>query len=383
MRATSKNDKIKIALLSLVYEPYWSGAEKMVKEIAVRLGDKYDITIITLRLDKTFLRRERAGNHQIIRVGFGVGTLNKFLFPFLAASQVIKLRPDIIHAIMESYAAGALVILRYLYPRGRRILTLQSGDLDDPKKQKRFFIKFFWRAIHKAPHKITAISNFLSDRAKKMGVKEEDVLITPNGVDFAKISADAEKIPARVICVARLSWEKGLDYLLKAWPAVSAGVPRARLVLVGEGDKRPEIEGLIKELGLAESVELKGALPHEQTLEEIAKSSVFVCPSLAEGLGIVFIEAQAAGVPVIGTRVGGIPDVIQNGENGLLIKPKSSEEISAALIKLLTDKELSEKLVRGARESVKKFDWANIMVLIDELYMKMAGPPHYEKNHHN
>jgi len=358
----------KVVVLSAFYEPFMSGAEQMAKEIIERLGKKYEMTLITCRLDRKLPLTENRPFFKLIRVGIGFKKIDKYLYPFLASLRLRKIKPNIVHAVMESYAGGALLLTKYLYPRAKRILTLQSGDLDDPKKQKKILIGIFWKLIHRTPDKLTAISSFLAKRAERLGVKKENIEITPNGVDLSRIPNISEKIPNRVICVARLSWEKGLDYLIKAWPEILRKEPETKLVLVGEGDKRREIENLIKELNISGSVELRGNLPHDKTLEEIKKSEIFICPSLAEGLGIVFIEAQACGVPPIGTKVGGIPDVIQDNENGLLIEPRNSQVIADAIIKLLQDKNFTDRLSKKALETVKKYDWENIVEKISKIY---------------
>ncbi|MDD5749188.1 MAG: glycosyltransferase family 4 protein [Patescibacteria group bacterium] len=360
--------KTKIVVLSAFYDPFISGAEQMVKELVERLGDVYEISLVTARLDKNLPKEEERKNFKIIRVGIGHKQIDKALFPLLANRPIIKIKPKIIHAIMESYAGIALVFSKYFYKKAKRILTLQSGDLDDPKKQKKFLIRFFWKSIHKSPDRITAISSFLADRARRLGVADEKIQLIPNGVDFSKVPQGIIQEKNKVVCLARLSWEKGLDYLVKAWPGVISQVPEAKLVLVGEGDKRKEIEDLIKELNIAGSVELKGALPHQEALEQLASAEVFICPSLAEGLGIVFIEAQACGAPVIGTRVGGIPDVIQDNENGLLVEAKNSEQITEAIVKLLKDEELRKQLSARASVSVRKYDWQPIIDQVRELY---------------
>lgn len=348
-----------------------SGAEQMAKEILEQLGGRYELILITGRYDKKLPKLESRPSFKIIRVGVGHKKFDKFLYPFFSSLLVRKIKPQICHAIMESYAGVALALIKYFYPRAKRILTLQSGDLDDRKKQSQWQIRVFWRIIHCSPHLITAISNFLAERAKRLGVLEKNIIVTPNGVDLKEVPQQVEAIANRVICVARLSWEKGIDYLLKAWPEVLAKTNQAKLVLVGEGDKRAEIEELIRKLNIADSVELKGNLPHNQVLLEIKKSEVFICPSLAEGLGIVFIEAQACGVAAIGTRVGGIPDIITSGQTGLLIEPKNSSAIAKALIQLLTDKEFAGKLVAQAGLSVKKFAWPNIIERIDGIYQNI------------
>jgi glycosyltransferase involved in cell wall biosynthesis len=362
------NKKPKFVIFSAFYEPYMSGAEQMVKQIAENLGDKYDITLITGRFDRKNPVLEKRDTFNLIRIGIGHKQLDKLLFIFLAPFYARKYKPDIIHAIMESYAGAALVLAKFVCPRARRILTLQSGDLDSDVKQKKFHVRLFWKIIHRSPDFITAISSALARRAENLGVSKDMIAITPNGLDFSEVPENFAKEDKRVICVGRLSWEKAHELTLKAWVGVLSKFPSAKLVFVGEGPERASIEKLISELKIENSVRLTGNLPHEQVLEEISKSEVFICPSLAEGLGNVFIEAQACGVPPIGTRVGGIPDVIQDGESGILIESKDSAAIASAIIRLLEDPDLRKRLSEKGLETSRKFEWKKILEKIDGIY---------------
>ena len=363
------NDKLKIVVLSAFYEPMMvGGAEKMVKEVVERLGKKHNITMVTGLFDRSVPRKEERPAFKIIRVGIGHKQIDKVLYPILAALKVRTLKPQIAHAIMESYAGAALALVKYLAPQVKRILTLQSGDLDDDSKQAKWYIRVPWKIIHTSPHIITAISSFLAKRSERLGVPKDRIRITPNGVDLSHCPQDSEKIENRVIIVSRLSWEKAHKYVLQAWPKVIKAVPGAKLVIVGDGDERENIKKLINELNIRSSVEMAGELPNIEAIKEIAKSEVFICPSLAEGLGVVFIEAQACGTPSIGTRVGGIPDVIVDNENGLLIEPKNSEQIAEAIIKLLTNIELRETLAKRGLETCRKFEWSTIMDKIEKIY---------------
>jgi len=358
----------KIIIFSCFYDPFMSGAELFVKEVVERLSKKYNFIIISARLDRKLPKFEQREHFDYYRVGFG-SFFDKWLYPILAARLARKLNPKIAHGVMESYAGIAAWRFKKKNQDTPTILTLQSGDLDDPSKK---IPRWLWKKIHVTPDLITAISTALASRAKRLGVPEEKLVIIPNGVDLelAKKS-QSEHIPGRIVTVARLSWEKGLDYLIKAMPKVIRECPNAHLVMVGEGDKREEIEDLIQELGIDGNVTLLGRLPHKKTLEAIGKSEVFICPSLAEGLGIVFIEAQACGVPVIGTRVGGIPDVIDDEASGLLIEPKNSEDIEKALIRLLKNEELRERLMKVAFERIEKFDWNRVVREMSDEYDKL------------
>ncbi|MEA3398177.1 MAG: glycosyltransferase family 4 protein [Patescibacteria group bacterium] len=363
-------DKKKIVLLSAFYEPFMSGAEQQPREIIKRLGNKYVITLIAARLEKKLPRREEHNNYTYIRVGIGHKAIDKILYPLLAALAVRQIKPAIAHANMESYAGIALAWLKIFAPKVRRILTLQSGNIDSSAQKKNLLIKLFWRSINFSPHSITAISRYLADRSRKLGVVGEKIRIIPNGVDLSAIPPALKPVKNRVFFAGRLSWEKGAEYMIKAWPKVVKKIPNAKLIQVGNGGMKDEILKLAADLGVKDSIKLKPTMPHSEYIKEFKQAEIMVCPSLAEGLGIAFIEAQACGTPVIGTNVGGILDVIQNNENGLLIEPKNSNAIADAIIRLLTDKELANRLRERAFETVKRFDWENIIHKFDEIYQK-------------
>lgn len=368
MSEEKMDERPKIVIFACFYEPFISGAELFVKEVIKRLGQRYHFIVIAAHLDKSLPKYEKHDDYEYYRVGLGKKK-DKWIYPILAGLLAKKLKPDLSHAVMESYAGIAAWFFKSWSKNTPTILTLQSGDLDDPSKK---IPSWLWKRIHKAPDLITSISNALAERAKKLGVKEENLVIIPNGVDLELATKSRlEQIPGRIVCVARLSWEKGLDYLLKAMPDVIREHPDANLVMVGEGDKRTELESMIKELNLEGKVDLLGKLPHEETLAEIGKSEVFVCPSLAEGLGIVFIEAQACDVAVVGTRVGGIPDVIQHEETGLLVEPKNSEQIADALKRLLGNQDLRERLRQNAISRLDRFDWNKIVEDLSDEYNKL------------
>ncbi len=364
--------KKKVVLLSCFYEPFMSGAEQMPREIIRRLGGKYDITLVAARLDEKLPPTETRENYKLVRVGIGHKTLDKFLYPLLAALEVRRIKPEIAHANLESYAGIALAWLKRFSPRTKRILTLQSGNIDDPRQKNARPIKLFWRAINLSPDIILPISDYLRARSIKLGVPAEKIVVIPNGADLDNIPADIQPEEGRVFFAGRLSWEKGAEYMFRAWPLVLAQYPEARLVQAGSGDMEGKIIELIKELKIEDSVELKATISHDAYIKEFKKAEVVVCPSLAEGLGIAFIEAQACGRPVIGTRVGGIPDVITDGENGLLIEPRNSRAIAEAIIKLFKDKELAERLSERGLETSKRFAWENVIGKIGGIYEKCS-----------
>jgi len=169
----------------------------------------------------------------------------------------------------------------------------------------------------------------------------------------------------RVLYVGRLVRSKGVDDLLLAFSYVAKIVRGARLVIVGDG---PERETLIKKrnkLGLENIVEFKGALHGSDLQEEYEKCSVFVLPSkrlndepVAEALGLVLIEAAMHGKPLVGSRVGGIPEIISDGSNGILFPQADYKKLADAITKLLLNKDLREKMGKNSLEMAKnRYTW--------------------------
>jgi glycosyltransferase involved in cell wall biosynthesis len=317
--------------------------------------------------------REKRDGYEIVRVGLGLKS-DKWLYCLWAPLYAFFSGARIAHAVMESYAGIALWIFGFLRPGTKRILTLQSGDLDSDIKQRRI-PNWLWRRIHASPHLITAISGFLAERAGRLGA--ERVEIIPNGVDLSRIRPRRaeERVAHRLVCVARLSWEKGLEHLLAAVAEARKTIPDAHLLLVGDGPLRGELEAKAKELGIAHAVEFRGALANEEALKVVRTADVFVCPSLAEGLGIVFIEAQACGVPVIGTRVGGIPDVIEDGVTGALAPPADPNALKEAILRFMSDRDLSDACASEALNRIKKFDWQDIVRKVAASYERFYHSP--------
>jgi phosphatidylinositol alpha-1,6-mannosyltransferase len=166
-----------------------------------------------------------------------------------------------------------------------------------------------------------------------------------------------------IASLGRMVARKNLRLLIEAMPAVRRACPGTRLLLGGTG---PEREGLVAcagALGLAEAVLFPGRIADGEMAAHYGLADVFCLPSLAsekdvEGFGIVYLEAGACEVPVVGGRSGGVPDAVADGETGLLIDPRSREELERALIALLSDRGRRQAMGRRARERIlREFTW--------------------------
>lgn len=341
---------VRVVILSAFLSPFRSGAEACAEEIPLTLADRYDFTIVTARLSRGLSRHDMLrGKIPIVRIGLGI-PLDKWLFPFLAPFAARRLRPAIIHAVLETFAGLALLFCRWLVPEAKRVLTLQTVN--------RSLLK---GPIVASPHAVTAISGALKRCAEGLG--RHNVIVIPNGIPLATIHAACmrkTKVPGRILFVGRLEPMKGVDTLLEAFARIAPEFPHVHLRIVGSGSLRSRLETRSSQPISQGRVIFVGHTSPPTVYDEFAAAEIFCGLSRSEALGNVFLEAQAAGCAVIGTRVGGIPEIIEDGRTGLLVPPDDSATAADALAQLLRDDALRGRLATAGKERAARYDWEAI-----------------------
>lgn len=176
-----------------------------------------------------------------------------------------------------------------------------------------------------------------------------------------------------LICVGRLSPEKGQTGLLRAFANLRVSHEGLRLRLVGDGPDRETLEALAGDLGLGDAVTFVGRLSETEALAEIARSDLLVLPSFMEGLPIVLMEAMALGVPVVASRVAGIPELVEDGSTGLLFPPSNWDYLGACIERLLSDEALCSSLAeRGKTKVAVEFDVRKSTETLSRLFQDAA-----------
>jgi colanic acid/amylovoran biosynthesis glycosyltransferase len=172
-----------------------------------------------------------------------------------------------------------------------------------------------------------------------------------------------------LICVGRLSPEKGQAGLIRTFADLAARHEGMQLRLVGDGPERGELERLVEQLRLGERLSFSGRLPEADTLAEIARSDILVLPSFMEGLPIVLMEAMALGVPVVASRVAGIPELVEDGVGGLLFAPSNWGELEACIERLVKDNALYQSVAEhGKKKVAEEFDVRKSAKLLSTLF---------------
>jgi glycosyltransferase involved in cell wall biosynthesis len=359
----------RILLLTAFYRPFIGGAERFAEELALRCPHDYAITICTARLRRSLPKNEIVGGVIVRRVGFGF-SFDKFLFPFLSAAHGIAGRYYMVHAVMASYAGAGALFIKTI--RGTPyILTLQSGTLDTPRYVAIIRLIFpLYRAIHTHARAVHAVSNFLGSRAQNIGVPQRRISVIPNGINGALFLPlkNIPRNPLRIVIVARLEPVKGLIYAIGAMDEIHAVFPEAELIIAGNGSFRAVLE---KERLLRmhpEKIVFLGEVSPYDIPSLLSGAGIFVCPSLAEGFGIGVLEAMAAGTPVVASRVGGIPDILRDGEDGILVSAGDPSAIASAVMSIMRDDTLRVRFSAAGRMRAQMFDWNSIIPSICALW---------------
>ena len=192
------------------------------------------------------------------------------------------------------------------------------------------------------------------------GVEENRLHLIPPGVNPSLFEGPFEDPFSgvgrpRILLVGRLAPQKGVSTLVEA-----AGLlkdPSAKVLLVGDGSERPKLEREAKRIGVGDRVRFEGFVAHERRPAALVHADLLVLPSLYEELGTVLLEAMQAGLPVVASKTGGIPDVIEDGVNGMLVLPGEPEALARAIDRFLADRDLARRLSEGAQQRAKDYDW--------------------------
>ncbi len=181
--------------------------------------------------------------------------------------------------------------------------------------------------------------------------------VCPLGVDpqrYAPVAGTLDNRPFTLLSVGRLTSAKGQGVLVDAAAQLAASGRTFRLVIVGTGPDEAELHRAVEAAGLSEHVEFTGALNQQEVLDWYARADTFVLPSFAEGVPVVLMEAMACGIPCVTTRITGIPELIRDGEDGLLVTPSDSRELADALARLMDDTQLRARLAQDGRNRVRE-----------------------------
>ena len=370
--------KKRILIFSTAYYPFVGGAEVAIKEITDRLGGEYEFDLITGRFQKDLLAVENVGKVTVYRIGSGRPILDKILLPFAGAMKVWKLEKekkyDFFWGVMVTFGSGAGYVFNVLRRFTGKvkipmILTLQEGDSESHLRYRwGGLINLSWWLALRQSDFLTGISNFLLHRAEQMGYKGSVALI-PNGVDtkiFSRVFSEDEKKNIRekflkkegdifLVTTSRLVRKNAVDDIISSLTYLPENIS---LLVIGKGEEGLGLQEKAVGLKVADRVKFLGFISHQDIPQYFSICDIFVRPSRSEGFGNSFIEAMAAGLPVIATPVGGIADFLDDKETGVFCSLDNPKSVAEAVKLLIEDQSLTSKIVTKAKARVVElYDW--------------------------
>jgi glycosyltransferase involved in cell wall biosynthesis len=276
-----------------------------------------------------------------------------------AASRASFVRKSVV--LLIARLAGCKTIF-HLHGGGfRQFATVEAGSL-----QRRWI-----RHTLEASSVVITLSSGWAGFVRGFAPKAR-VAVVPNSVPLPAASK-VQPEPGRILFLGRLEQAKGVFELLGAGARLAGRHPALRLVFGGEGDAAALLRRA-DELGIRDRIELLGWVGPQQRDEQLARAAVFCLPSHAEGLPMSMLEAMAAGRAVVASSVGGIPETIVDGDNGLLVPPRDEAALAAALEQVLGDETLRARLARHARVTIEQHYSTEVVCgQLSALYRELAG----------
>ncbi|MDO8430304.1 MAG: glycosyltransferase family 4 protein [bacterium] len=391
------NKNPQIAVFSFAYHPFEGGAEIAIREVIKRLLG-LNFTIFTYKFNRSWSPKERNGNVEIFRLGRGSrsGKLygriwSKIFYIFKALAEAENLhqreRFDAIWAVMASYGGVAALFFKLKHPKVPLFLTIQEGDSERHMVLGKFgLVGFLGKRIIKNADYIQVISNYLKEFVKKRGA-ESPIEVIPNGVDLelfstkysnAELKAIRENLGLKdeyvVITTSRLVYKNAVDVLIEAIAICKSKMLNIKCLVIGGGPEKDKLKSQCKKLKVDNDVIFLGQIPQRDLPLYLKVSDLFARPSRSEGLGSSFLEAMAAGIPVIGTPVGGIVDFLKDGETGFYVKVNDPKDLADKISKALRDPELRKKVIHNSQVLIREnYSWDKIAILFKNIFDRLIN----------
>ncbi|NOZ63405.1 MAG: glycosyltransferase family 4 protein [Caldiserica bacterium] len=374
---------MRILLATVDFPPIEGGISSISFHLAENLHKLFPSVTVLAPGFTGMEKWDRQRKYKVIRFpGYRYGILRFFPFSlYLIALQMVK-KYDVILAMNVGYGGLGGRILKAFFPTRYAVVTYAYEFLKYPVASlPDCLVKIALRNAET----ILTISTFSKDELAGMGLPRDKIFIFPLGVDiniFRPEPASQELVDLFelagkkvILTIARLVERKGVDKLIKALSLVREQVPEAVLLIVGRGPEEERLHKLVRQYQLKDSVKFVGMVEHHLLPQYYNLCDVFCLPNRSgirrgdvEGFGLVFLEANACGKPVVGGNSGGARDAVENGKTGFLVNPWREEKIAEALVKLLKDDALRAKMGKEGRKRVEEiYNWANSARVVKRL----------------
>lgn len=376
-----------VALFASAFYPHVGGVEELVRQVAHEFRRQgIGVIVLTNRWPRSLPKREEFEGIPIYRLAMRVpeGSLkahvNHFLTHALIRGEVSNIltrhKIDLIHVHCVSSNGYYALLARKALGLPLVVTTHGERTMDATQIYQRsaFLNRILRELLAEADH-ITAVSRHTLDDmeaywGKPFGARASVVY---NGIDLTDFEAGpphAADAPY-IMGIGRLVPQKGFDILLKAF--AKASIPGWKLLIAGEGPERAALQDFIGDLGLQERAKLAGRADRPMAAALFRGCEFFVLPSRMEPLGIVNLEAMAAGKAVVASRVGGVPEIVIEGQTGLLVPSEDVDALAGAMVRLASDPALRGRLGAAGRRAVDSFTLRATASHYAEIYTQLTA----------
>ncbi len=381
---------MKILVINYEFPPLGGGAGRGTYNLARELAAKgHQVDVLTSRAagyQKTELV-EGFHVHRVKSFRKGIhdcGFRGAFSFLLFAIPVFLRLNKHNDYDLLHYFFSLPTGLLQYLPGQHRKVpyvISLRGSDVPNydtyntslqlAHKLLMPLTKNLWRNAAR----VVALSSDLAKSAQRSD-PSVTIDIVPNGIESEmfvhdpSLKEDQTDERVQLICVARLIERKGVQHLLQAMKQLDDSV---FLTIVGEGNYMEDLQTLSAKLELQSKVRFYGYCPREKLVRLYNRSDIFVLPSMAESFGMVFVEAMSCGLPVIGARVGGVPDIIK-ADNGMLVEPDSVSDVVNAISSLASKPDVRTQMGLANREkAVAEYAWSSVADGYEAIYSECTG----------
>jgi glycosyltransferase involved in cell wall biosynthesis len=361
---------MRIAILTHYFPPRWiGGTEIATYNIASHLAKRGHEVHVMTSMDAGMPHERLENGIHMHRIKKGrTKIFGEFLFWSRLLAQLKRTDPDIIH--IQNFALGPVGSLAKSILKKPYIVYGRGGDV---------YLQWKYRQpvslTVKNADAVIALTEHMKIEISRL--YHNEIFVIPNGINlesYMDIKKDKkEEIGIKLIFIGRLDHIKGIKYLIESVAIIKKNDRKIVLFIVGAGAERTKLEAQVERLDLGDEVIFTGEIKNDQIPRHLSKSDILVLPSLSEGFPNVILEAFAAGLPVIVTKVGGMQDIVTEGVNGFLIEPENSKDIADKVICLFDDRALMEKMSQNNIIKVEGYAWEKIAAKMEEVYMKITG----------
>jgi glycosyltransferase involved in cell wall biosynthesis len=370
---------MRIARIRHLFYPYMP--RDYFYELSVRQAENgHDVDVLTWRKNGCSPEKEdgRFVVHRLPGLNVGLpGMIEEY--PYLPGlpGELRSLNPDIVHAESHLFLPTVQAVRAARKFGLPCVVTVHGISVERGlaiNAAQNLYLRTIGSRIFKNADKIICLTRQSAATVAGFGCPPEKTAVIPNAVDTTLFSPGLKRNDNLIVWVGRFVPEKGVEYLIKSARSVANSIRNIKFLMIGYGPQKGRALNLAQHYGLCQrNIDFVGRLDRAAIASVLRKATLFVFPSLTEGMPVALMEAMSSGVPTVGFDVPGVNDLVVDGENGFLVPPRDSKSFANAIISLVEDGRKRKRMSKSSREViVRGYSWEKVLKEIDKVYNEIA-----------